>query len=327
MTEADNILREINRKFGKQVVFTADDDKFKLTKIPTGIIPLDIMLKGGFPLGRWIEVYGDHSGLKTTMALKALANAQQLGFPGVYIDIERNITKDFMRFRGVDTNKDMLHVVRADNGEDAIDIIQVYLMNGLHKVIIIDSIAALLPKRTAENSATKESMGLEGKLTSLMTRKLTSLNQGAAIIAVNQTRDAIGTFFGGTPKVTPGGRALGFYSAQRVEVINGKSIKKEINGRKRTVGRVLHFVLRKDKTGAQQESSCEVYYDYATRDIDYSQTLLPLGIQAGVIKKIGSKYSVAGKTFVGEKRIVDFLRNKKPYRVISNLVIGKLTNE
>ncbi len=285
-----DLLQKINKRLGKEVIFKASNPRFALKKIPTGILSLDLMLMGGVARGRWIEVYGDWAGLKTTFALKVIASGQKMGFPALYIDKERTVTKLWMRHNGVDTSPEMLDIALADTGEETIDIMEVYLRNGEHKVIVLDSIAAMLPQRVEKSSATDEHMGLEGKMTSAMTRKLTSLNNsGVALIMVNQTRDAIGRFFGGTPKVTPGGRALGFYSAQRLEVIRGKLDKRDkvVNGKKVkiVVGRTIFFNLKKDKTGAQEEQTCEIYYDMVNKTIDYSRDLLTNCIIHGFVKK------------------------------------------
>lgn len=314
----------INKKMGREVVFAGSDSRFNIHKIPTGVLSLDILLDGGFAQGRWIQLFGDYSSLKTTIALKTMAQAQRMGYPVAYIDLERTMTKAFMEHHGVDTSEDMLDIILVDNGEEAIDVMEVLLRQGVHKLIVVDSVAAMLPQRVAKNSAQDEHMGLEGKMTSAMTRKLTSLNKDVAIILINQTREAIGRFFGGTPKVTPGGRAIGFFASQTIEVIRGKLERKEVkrNGKviKKPVGRTIFFTLRKDKTGAHEEVSCEIYYDLITKQIDPSRDLLTNLLVWNIVKKTGSMYAMGGSKFRGMQAILEVLAKPKLQKALYNKV-------
>ena len=318
-------MDEINKKLKKQVVFTANDPRFDIKKIPTGILSLDMMLGGGIARGRWTEIYGDWGGLKTTVSLQLCSNAQRLGLPVLYIDNERTITQEFLIHNNVDLDPSMFNLVVPDLAEEVVDILEVYLRDGNFKVVILDSIAAMLPRKEAEKAADQDSMGLAGKLTSGMTRKLTALNDDTALIMINQTRDSLSnTFFRGTPKVTPGGRALGFYTAQRIEVTRAMAEKKEIQGKKKTVGRNVIFNLKKDKTGGQEEQSCELYYDFASKSIDKGRDLFNNLLQLGWLKKCGATYQLASQTFRGKPAVVATLNKPKIYRRLTEKVMEKV---
>jgi recombination protein RecA len=322
-----DVAKIINKKFGKDVVLKGSDPRFQIKKIPTGVLSLDILTMGGFARGRWVDEHGDYSGLKTTVALKVMAQAQKMGYKVAYIDAERTMTTDFMEHHGVDISEDNLDMILVDNGEEAVDVLEVLLRQGQHAVVVVDSVAAMLPKRMSESSASSEHMGLEGKMTSAMTRKLTSLNKDTIIFLINQEREAIGRFFGGTPKTTPGGRAIGFYSSQTIQVRRGKIERKEIKvgGKsvKKAVGRIVYFTLTKDKTGAAEEESCELYYDLKTKDIDPYRDLVSNLLKFNLLKKQGSNY-VLGKTkMYGLPRVLDTVSNPKVYRKLYQLVLDK----
>lgn len=312
----DTFLAEVNKKFGKEVLFTADNKKFKLERIPTGILPVDILLGGGIPLGRWIEIYGDYLSLKTTIMLMIMAEAQKMGERSLIVDLERTITKDFIKFRGCDP--DMVQIAQVDNGEEALEITKMSMQKGLHRIIGWDSLTAALPKREQEAKFDTQTVGSQGLLTSKMGRILTSVNKhNVALILINQTRERIGMSFG-DPTVTSGGRAPKFYSSQRIRLIRigseteSTDNKKKRRGFRRVVSSEIAVVLEKDKTGPYGAETV-IHYDVLNSSINHSEDILAQGQLYGIVKRKGKMYSI-GKTKMLKKDFIETLDDKPKLR-------------
>ncbi len=319
-------LAEVNKKFGKEVLFTADDDKFKLTKIPTGILPVDILLGGGIPLGRWIEIYGDYLSLKTTIMLMIMAEAQKLGERSLIVDLEKTITKDFIELRGC--NPDMVDIAQVDNGEEALEITKMSMQQGLHRIIGWDSLTAALPKREQEAKFDTQTVGSQGLLTSKMGRILTSANKhNVALILINQTREQIGMSFG-DPTVTSGGKAPKFYSSQRIRLIRIGSETESIDsgkkrrGFRRVISSEIAVVLEKDKTGPYGGETV-IHYDVLNSSINHSEDILAQGQLHGIIKRKGKMYSI-GKSSMLKKQLLEHIDSKpKLRRALSTKILDK----
>src|SRR5215203_2770240 len=215
----DMALANIDKQFGKgSVMRLGDEVRVPLEVIPTGSIALDIALGvGGLPRGRVVEVYGPEASGKTTVALHAVANAQAAGGVVAFIDAEHALDPDYARAIGVDT--DALLVSQPDTGEQALEIADMLIRSGALDIIVVDSVAALVPRAEIEGEMGDSHVGLQARLMSQALRKLSgSLNRsGTTAIFINQLREKIGVMFG-SPETTPGGRALKFYSSVRLDI-------------------------------------------------------------------------------------------------------------
>lgn len=312
----DTFLAQVNKKFGKEVLFTADNKKFKLERIPTGILPVDILLGGGIPLGRWIEIFGDYLSLKTTIMLMIMAEAQKLGERSLIVDVEKTMTTDFIKLRGCDP--DMVHIARVDNGEEALEVTRMSMKQGLHRIIGWDSVTAALPKREQDADFDTQTVGSQGLLTSKMGRILTSVNKhNVALILINQTREKIGMSFG-DPTTTPGGKAISFYASQRMRLIRigseTESVdnKKKRRGFRRVISQEIAVVLEKNKTGSSGGETV-IHYDTIRNTINHSEDILAQGQLYGIVKRKGNMYSVGKKSML-KKELLEIIDNKPTLR-------------
>ena len=293
----EKVRESLKKKFGEDVIFSGNDDRLKLKRIPTGVLSLDLLLNGGLPMGRWFEIYGDYSSLKTSIALYAIANCQKMGFPAMYCDVERSITKEFLEFRGVDTSSDMLDVVQAETGEQYIEIIKAYMKEGQHKIIVIDSIAAMLSNRENKMDLGNEPMGAGGMLTSRMTRVLTAANKyNACLVMVNQTREKFVMF--GDSTTTPGGKAPKFYAGQSVRLTRIETKRsKGKKGERKILSQRIAASLDKDKTSPNMGKETIINYDVTTHQIDHAEEALAQGLVHRIIKRVGNTYVYKGKRY------------------------------
>ena len=212
-------LSQIDKQFGKGSVMRLGDDNRPAVKvIPTGSLALDVALGvGGLPRGRVIEIYGPESSGKTTVALHAVASAQKAGGNAAFIDAEHALDPEYAKNLGVDT--DSLLVSQPDTGEQALEIADMLIRSGGIDIIVIDSVAALVPKAEIEGEMGDSHVGLQARLMSQALRKITGAlsGTGTTAIFINQLREKIGVFFG-SPETTTGGKALKFYSSVRIDV-------------------------------------------------------------------------------------------------------------
>src|ERR1700691_852091 len=215
----ESALLQIERQFGKgSVMRLGDETRVPVEVIPTGSIALDVALGlRGLPRGRIVEIYGPESSGKTTIALHALANAQRAGGIAAFIDAEHALDPDYAKKLGVDT--DALLVSQPDTGEQALEIADMLIRSGAVDVIVIDSVAALVPRAEIEGEMGDSHVGLQARLMSQALRKITGAlsRSKCVLIFINQIREKIGVMFG-SPETTPGGRALKFYSSCRIDV-------------------------------------------------------------------------------------------------------------
>src|SRR5262245_55993418 len=222
----ETALAQIERQFGRGAVMRLGDDaRPPVEVIPTGSIALDVALGiGGLPRGRVVEIYGPESSGKTTLALHAVANAQKLGGIAAFIDAEHALDPDYAQALGVDI--DALLVSQPDSGEQALEIADTLIRSGALDVVVIDSVAALVPRAEIEGEMADSHVGLQARLMSQALRKLTgALNgSGTTAIFINQLREKIGVMFG-SPETTTGGRALKFYASVRLDVRRIETLK------------------------------------------------------------------------------------------------------
>ncbi|MGI8825393.1 MAG: recombinase RecA [Chloroflexota bacterium] len=289
-------LSQIERSHGKGAVMRMDDrPTMHVECIPTGSIALDIALGvGGIPRGRVTEIYGQESSGKTTLALHVVGEAQALGGVAAYIDAEHALDPLYAARLGVNTAE--LLISQPDTGEQALDIAEMLVRSGAVDVIVIDSVAALVPRAELEGEMGDAHVGLQARLMSQALRKLTaSINRSkTSVIFVNQLREKIGIMFG-NPETTPGGRALKFYSSVRLEVRRVEQIKQGSD----VVGSRVRVKVVKNKVAPPFK---QVEFDLMySEGISREGGLLDVGLEMGLVEKSGAWFN-CGATRLGQGR-------------------------
>jgi recombination protein RecA len=279
-------VQQIEKQFGKGAVMKLDGDaKATIDGIPTGAISLDIALGGsGVPRGRVLEIFGPESSGKTTLTLHIIANIQKMGGVAAFIDAEHALDPSWAKRLGV--RLDDLLVSQPDTGEQALEICEMLVRSNAVDVIVIDSVAALIPRAEIEGEMGDSHVGLQARLMSQALRKLTGAisKSRATVIFINQIREKIGVMFG-NPETTPGGRALKFYASVRIDVRRIGSIKEaEIAVGNRTRARVV-----KNKIAPPfREAEFDIMFD---RGISYEGDLVDLGVLANIVDKSGAWFN------------------------------------
>ncbi|GGG18282.1 MULTISPECIES: recombinase RecA [Paenibacillus] len=285
----EKALKEIEKSYGRGAVMKLGEAAHvQVETVSSGNLALDIALGvGGFPRGRIIEVYGPESSGKTTVALHAIAEVQKLGGQAAFIDAEHAL--DPLYAKNIGVNIDELLLSQPDTGEQALEIADALVRTGAVEILVVDSVAALVPKAEIEGEMGDSHVGLQARLMSQAMRKLSgSLSKSKTIaIFINQLREKVGVSFG-SPEVTPGGRALKFYSSIRLDVRRMETIKLG----NEMVGSRTRIKVVKNKV-APPFKQVEVDMMYG-EGISKEATLLDLGVELNVIEKSGSWFSYAG---------------------------------
>jgi len=301
----EEVMAEIEKQFGKgSIMKLSEDSKVEVETVPTGSLSLDIALgAGGFPKGRIIEIFGPESSGKTTIALQAVAEVQKQGGRAAFIDAEHALDPVYAKALGV--NLEELLLSQPDTGEQALEICEALVRSGAVQIVVIDSVAALVPQAEIEGEMGDSHVGLQARLMSQALRKLAGIINKTNTIAIfiNQLREKVGIMFG-NPETTTGGRALKFYASVRLDVRRGEQIKlgDSVIGNRTTIKVVKNKVAPPFKT-----ATVDMMYG---EGVSYEGELVDLGVEAGVLEKSGAWYSYNGeKIGQGKENTKIFLKN------------------
>jgi recombination protein RecA len=304
-------ITQIEKDHGKGAIMRlgSRDVLVPVSVIPSGCLSIDAALGvGGFPRGRVIEIYGPESGGKTTMTLHVIAEAQKLGGQAAFIDAEHALDPVYARKLGVDV--DNLLVSQPDNGEQALEIAEALIRSGGVDIVVVDSVAALVPKAELEGEMGDPQMGLQARLMSQALRKLTGIvsKSRTCLIFINQIREKIGVMFG-NPETTTGGRALKFYASMRVDIRRIQAIKE---GDKVVGSRTRAKVVKNKVAAPFREAEFDIVYG---EGISREGDLIDLGVEKGVLEKSGTWISFGGERMgQGRENARVFLKENKDIR-------------
>ncbi|MDP8262854.1 MAG: recombinase RecA [Candidatus Ancaeobacter aquaticus] len=322
----DIAITQIEKNYGQGSIMRLGEEhsKIKIQVIPTGALPLDIALGvGGIPRGRVVEIFGPESSGKTTLALHVVASAQRLGGVAAYIDAEHAIDPAYAHKLGV--NLEDLLISQPDSGEDALNIAEILVRSNAVDVIVVDSVAALVPKAEIEGDIGDTKIGMQARLMSQALRRLTSsINKSkTSCIFINQLRMKIGVMFG-NPETTPGGRALKFYSSVRLDIRRIASIKDNNDA---VVGSRVRVNVVKNKVAAPfRKAEFDVMYN---EGISKEGCVIDMGVTFDIIDKKGAWFYYKGERIgQGREQAKTELRtNKKMYEAITKEIIAKHDEE
>jgi recombination protein RecA len=301
-------ISQIEKDHGKGAIMRlgSRDVLVPVSVIPSGCLSIDAALGvGGFPRGRVIEIYGPESGGKTTLTLHVIAEAQKLGGQAAFIDAEHALDPVYARKLGVDV--DNLLVSQPDNGEQALEIAETLIRSGGVDIVVVDSVAALVPKAELEGDMGDPQMGLQARLMSQALRKLTAIvsKSRTCLIFINQIREKIGVMFG-NPETTTGGRALKFYASMRIDIRRVQAIKE---GDKVVGSRTRAKVVKNKVAAPFREAEFDILYG---EGISSEGDLLDLGVDKGLVEKTGTWLSFGGERMgQGRENARVFLKENK----------------
>ncbi|AIQ47788.1 recombinase RecA [Paenibacillus sp. FSL R7-0273] len=318
----DMALRQIEKQFGKgSIMKLGESNHMKVEVVPSGSLALDIALGiGGLPKGRIIEVYGPESSGKTTVALHAIAEVQRVGGQAAFIDAEHALDPKYANALGV--NIDELLLSQPDTGEQALEIAEALVRSGAVDIIVVDSVAALVPKAEIEGDMGDSHVGLQARLMSQALRKLSgAINKSNTIaIFINQLREKIGVMFG-NPETTPGGRALKFYSSVRLDVRRVESIKMGND----VVGNRTKIKVVKNKVAPPfKQADVDIMYG---EGISKEGSLVDIGTEMDIVNKSGAWYSYEGERLgQGRENSKQFLKEHPEIALVIENKIREASN-
>lgn len=304
----DIAISQLERNFGKGTVMRlgAADIAEGIQVIPTGSLTLDIATGiGGFPRGRVVEIFGPESSGKTTLALSAIAQAQKLGGIAAFIDAEHALDINYASKLGVKLEE--LLVSQPDTGEQALEIAEALVRSGAVDIIVVDSVAALVPKAEIEGDMGDSLPGLQARLMSQALRKLTAAISKSltTVVFINQIRMKIGVMFG-NPETTTGGTALKFYSSMRLDIRKIDNLKE---GQETTGGRVRVKIVKNKVAPPFRQAEFDIYFN---EGISRLGEIIDLGVERGIIEKAGSWYSFKGiRIGQGRDNVKEYLKNNQ----------------
>ncbi|MCU1571281.1 MAG: recA [Naasia sp.] len=317
----ETALAQIDRQFGKgSVMRLGSDERAPIEVIPTGSIALDVALGiGGLPRGRIVEIYGPESSGKTTLTLHAIANAQRLGGIAAFIDAEHALDPEYAKKLGVDI--DALLVSQPDTGEQALEIADMLVRSGAIDLVVIDSVAALVPRVELEGDMGDSHVGLQARLMSQALRKLTGgLSQTkTTAIFINQLREKIGVFFG-SPETTAGGKALKFYASVRLDIRRIETLKE---GTEAVGNRTRVKVVKNKMAPPFKQAEFDILYGVG---ISREGSLIDFGVEHLIVKKSGAWYTYEGDQLgQGKENARNFLlKNPDIAAEIEKKILAKL---
>tara|TARA_B110000438_G_scaffold183405_1_gene175219 strand:- start:2608 stop:3630 length:1023 start_codon:yes stop_codon:yes gene_type:complete len=310
-------ITQIDRQFGKGSIMKLGDDHISSmdNSISTGSLSLDVALGvGGVPKGRIIEIYGPESSGKTTLALHIVAEAQKAGGYAAFIDAEHAVDPDYSKRLGVNTEE--LLISQPDSGEQALEICETLVRSNALDIIVIDSVAALVPRAELEGDMGDAHMGLQARLMSQALRKLTGVvsRSNTTVIFINQIREKIGVMFG-NPETTPGGRALKFYSSIRMEIRRITTLK---DGGEMVGSRVRVKVVKNKVASPFKQTEFDIMYG---QGISFEGDILDLAVSGDIVEKTGAWYSYEDMK-IGQGR-----ENAKSYLAENNDVLKSVVQK
>ena len=286
----ESALAQIDRQFGKgSIMRLGSDERAPVEVIPTGSIALDVALGiGGLPRGRVVEIYGPESSGKTTLTLHAIANVQRAGGIAAFVDAEHALDPDYAQKLGVDI--DQLLVSQPDTGEQALEIADMLIRSGAIDLVVIDSVAALVPEAEIKGEMGDSHVGLQARLMSQALRKITGgLSQTkTTAIFINQLREKIGVFFG-SPETTAGGKALKFYASVRLDIRRIETLK---DGTEAVGNRTRVTVVKNKMAPPFKQAEFDILYGVG---ISREGSLIDFGVEHGIVKKSGAWYTYEGE--------------------------------
>ena len=331
-TAVENAVKMIEKDFGAgSIMRLGDRINENIDVISTGILSLHSILGvGGLPRGRIVEIYGPEASGKTTIALQCIAQAQKAGGYAAFIDAEHAIDPEYAKALGVDINE--LYVSQPDNGEQALDICEALVRCGAIDMVVIDSVAALVPKQELEGDMGESHVGLQARLMSQALRKLTGAisKSNTIVIFINQLREKVGIMYG-NPEVTTGGKALKFYASVRVDVRKGEPLKDGFN----IIGNRVRIKVVKNKVAPPFKSTIvDIIYG---KGISAAGDMLEIAVAHDIIKKTGAWYSYEGNRIAqGRENAVARLEDDKALFdevfdkvkvILKDLPVDSLSNE